>query len=70
MAAMTTDDVLTTVEGAVATVTINRPAQRNALSPTVTSGLRAALLAARRDDDVRVVVLRGAGERAFCAGPA
>ena len=68
MAAMTSNEVLTSVVGAVATVTINRPAQRNALSPAVTQGLRAALRAARDDGDVRVVVLRGAGDRAFCAG--
>jgi len=68
MAAMTSDEVLTGVDGAVATVTINRPAQRNALSPAVTEGLRAAFRAARDDEDVRVVVLRGAGDRAFCAG--
>ena len=65
MAAMTSDEVLTGVDGAVATVTINRPAQRNALSPAVTEGLRAAFRAARDDEDVRVVVLRGAGDRAF-----
>src|ERR1700730_7700946 len=68
MAAMTSDEVLTAIDGAVATVTINRPAQRNALSPTVTRGLRAALGSVRGDDRVRVVVLRGAGDRAFCAG--
>jgi enoyl-CoA hydratase/carnithine racemase len=68
MAAMTSDEVLTSVDGAVATVTINRPAQRNALSPAVVDGLRAALGTARDDDDVHVVVLRGAGDRAFCAG--
>jgi enoyl-CoA hydratase/carnithine racemase len=68
MAAMTSDEVLTSVDGAVATVTINRPAQRNALSPAVVEGLRAALGAARDDDEVHVVVLRGAGDRAFCAG--
>ena len=65
---MTSDEVLTTIDGAVATVTINRPAQRNALSPAVTLGLRAALRSVREDDGVRVVVLRGAGDRAFCAG--
>jgi enoyl-CoA hydratase len=68
MAAMTSDEVLTAIDGAVATVTINRPAQRNALSPAVTRGLRAALGSVRGDDRVRVVVLRGAGDRAFCAG--
>jgi len=68
MATMSTDEVLISTDGAVATVTINRPAQRNALSPAVTRGLRAALAALRADDAVRVVVVRGAGDRAFCAG--
>jgi enoyl-CoA hydratase/carnithine racemase len=52
----------------VATVTINRPERRNALSWTVMTELRDALAAAKADADVRVVVLTGAGERAFCAG--
>ena len=60
--------MLTARDGAVMTVTINRPAQRNALSPNVSRGLRAALASARADEGVRVVVLRGAGDRAFCAG--
>jgi enoyl-CoA hydratase/carnithine racemase len=68
MAAVDTDEVLTSRAGPVVTVTINRPAQRNSLSPTVTRGLRAALASARADDGTRVVVLRGAGDRAFCAG--
>jgi enoyl-CoA hydratase/carnithine racemase len=68
MAAVVSDEVLTAKDGPVVTVTINRPAQRNALSPTVSRGLREALAAARQDDDARVVVLRGAGDRAFCAG--
>lgn len=52
----------------VATVTINRPERRNALSWTVMSELRAAMAAAKADPDVRVVVLTGAGDKAFCAG--
>jgi len=62
------DEVLTARDGAVTTITINRPIQRNALSPNVSRGLRRALAAARQDDATRVVVLRGAGDRAFCAG--
>jgi enoyl-CoA hydratase/carnithine racemase len=52
----------------VATLTINRPERRNAISWGVISGLRAALARAKADPDVRVVVLTGAGDRAFCAG--
>jgi enoyl-CoA hydratase/carnithine racemase len=62
------DVVLFAVAGGVATVTINRPGRRNALSAAVVSGLRDAMARARDDDEVRVVVLTGAGDRAFCAG--
>ncbi|MEM6488874.1 MAG: enoyl-CoA hydratase [Pseudomonadota bacterium] len=51
----------------VATITLNRPAQLNALSTDLMAELARALDAIERDDGVRVVVLRGAG-RAFCAG--
>ena len=56
------------VHGPVARVTIDREARRNALSWDVVRGLRAAVAAARDDAAVRVVVLTGAGDRAFCAG--
>lgn len=59
--------VRTAVEGAVLTVTIDRPDSRNALNVDVTRGLLAALEEAA-GDAVRVVVLTGAGDRAFCAG--
>ena len=55
-------------EGDRAVLTMNRPARRNALSPGLVDDLRAALAACRDDDEVRLVVLTGAGERAFCAG--
>ena len=56
------------VTGAVARVTLNRPRNRNALSAEVTAGLLAALDRAGHDGAIRVVVLTGAGDRAFCAG--
>ena len=52
----------------IARVTINRPDRRNAMSWDVITGLRKAAADAKEDDDVRVVVLTGAGEQAFCAG--
>lgn len=61
-------DVTYAVDGPVARVTIDRPERRNAMSYGVMSGLREAIAAARADDAVRVVVLTGAGDRAFCAG--
>ena len=52
----------------VATITLDRPEQRNALNGQMLAGLRDALRAARDDEQVRVVILTGAGDRAFCAG--
>jgi len=52
----------------IARVTINRPERRNAMSWDVITGLRKAAADAKADEDVRVVVLTGAGEQAFCAG--
>jgi enoyl-CoA hydratase/carnithine racemase len=62
------DDVLTARDGAVMTLTINRPDKRNSLTWEVIATLREHLRDARSDDEVRVVVLAGAGDKAFCAG--
>jgi enoyl-CoA hydratase/carnithine racemase len=51
-----------------ARLTIDRPERRNALSWGVIRELRDALAEAKADPEVRVVVLTGAGEQAFCAG--
>lgn len=53
--------------GGVATLTLNRPAQFNAINGAMLAELQVALDAIGRDDSVRVVVLAGAG-RAFCPG--
>ncbi len=53
--------------GAVATVTLDRAERRNALDPTLLADLTDGFRVLSADDDVRVVVLRGAGP-AFCAG--
>ncbi|HKN40986.1 MAG TPA: enoyl-CoA hydratase-related protein [Acidimicrobiia bacterium] len=55
------DELLVDVTDGVMTLTINRPDKRNAIDGAVLDGLEAGLHRARRDDDVRVVVLRGAG---------
>lgn len=52
----------------VHTITIDREERRNALDRATLDELEAAFEAAGRDEAVRVVVLRGAGDRAFCAG--
>jgi len=54
--------------GPIRLLTLNRPAQRNALSPLLIGKLRGALADADRDASSHVVCITGAGERAFCAG--
>ena len=54
-------------DGGVATLTLNRPNQFNSLSEEMLSELQAALDAIAADQDIRVVVIAGAG-KAFCAG--
>lgn len=55
-------------DGSVLTVTFNRPDQRNAMTWEMYEGLVEACERADADEDVRVLVLRGAGGRAFVAG--
>ena len=62
------DTLLVEVTEAVAFVTINRPEVRNAVSREVQDDLRAFLAGARTDDGIGVVVITGAGEKAFVAG--
>lgn len=59
--------LLQTRRGAVVTLTLNRPAQYNALSEALLAELQAALDSIASDRDVRAVILAGAG-KAFCAG--
>jgi enoyl-CoA hydratase/carnithine racemase len=53
---------------AVATLVLDRPAKQNALTPEMLRELDGHLHTLELSDSVRVVLLRGAGERAFCAG--
>jgi enoyl-CoA hydratase/carnithine racemase len=62
------DELLYDRAGGVARITINRPDKRNSLSWGVISGIRERLAEARADAEVHVVVLTGAGDKAFCAG--
>jgi len=61
------EQVLLVADGHVATVTLNRPEQRNPLSAAMLRDLAAAFQWCRDESDVRVVILTGAG-RVFCAG--
>ena len=60
-------ELMERIENGVATLTMNRPDARNALTPDMMNGLLSALPRLAADPAVRVVVLTGAG-RAFCAG--
>jgi enoyl-CoA hydratase len=54
--------------GAVRVVVIDRPERRNALDPESSAAFGLAVAEAAEDDGVRVLVLTGAGDRAFCSG--
>lgn len=56
------------VEGAVATITLDAPATRNALTPQMLCLLADAVKAFAGDATLRVAIITGAGDRAFCAG--
>jgi enoyl-CoA hydratase/carnithine racemase len=60
--------VLYEVRDRVATITLNQPEKRNPLSDAMLHDITAALHEAKHDDEVRVIVLTGAGDKAFCAG--
>jgi enoyl-CoA hydratase/carnithine racemase len=62
------DAVLLQTKGAAFWITINRPDKRNALNAEVVAGIRAGYAQAHANPDVRVIVLTGAGDKAFCAG--
>jgi enoyl-CoA hydratase/carnithine racemase len=65
---MTADVVLAETRGPVALLTLNRPDKLNALDYPLIDRLMALLDAVEADDNVRAIVLTGAGERAFSAG--
>src|SRR4030081_2368655 len=65
---MSSDVVLAETRGLVALVTLNRPPKLNALDYALIDRLMAILDTVETDDDIRAVVLTGAGERAFSSG--
>src|SRR5262245_56137308 len=62
------DNLLYEKKGGIATVTFNRPKVLNALNRKTVEELQSALLDARDDATIRVLILTGAGEKAFVAG--
>ncbi|HEX9969884.1 MAG TPA: enoyl-CoA hydratase-related protein [Acidimicrobiales bacterium] len=65
---MGSGEVLYDAADGIGRITINRPERRNAMSWTVIHEIREHLAAAKADAGVRVVVLTGTGDKAFCAG--
>jgi enoyl-CoA hydratase len=64
---MSYETLLYDVDDAIATITLNRPDRLNTIVPPMPDELESAVYAAIADEQVKVIVLRGAG-RAFCAG--
>jgi 2-(1,2-epoxy-1,2-dihydrophenyl)acetyl-CoA isomerase len=60
-------EILYEKDAHIATITLNRPAKRNAYSETMVHEILGALADARDDDEIRVVIFTGAG-KGFCAG--
>lgn len=62
------ENLLYSVENGICRITLNRPQVYNALSPGLITDITAAIGAAGADASVRVVVLTGGGDKAFCSG--
>jgi len=60
--------LLTSMSNSVFTITLNRPESYNALNETMKKELNDSFKQAEKDDSARCIVLRGAGEKAFCSG--
>src|SRR5579871_4051568 len=60
--------ILKNITDGVGIVTFNNPDKRNAMSIEMWEGLGAALIELREDDSIRVVILTGAGDKAFMSG--
>jgi enoyl-CoA hydratase len=62
------NEVFLKKDGFVAEIVLNRPAKLNAVTPAMAATLEVLCRQIDRDDEVRAVLVRGAGDRAFCAG--
>jgi len=65
---MNYENLLISIEEKIATVTINRPTKLNALNKVTISDLSKAVKLLGKNDDVRVIIITGSGEKAFVAG--
>jgi len=61
-------ELIISTEGHVRVLRLNRPERRNALSESLKMRLIEALLNADNEDDIRIIILTGTGDSAFCAG--
>jgi enoyl-CoA hydratase len=68
MAAGVTDEILTRIDRGVGLITLNRPKAINSLTHPMVNEVSKVLTEWERDDEVRTVVVSGAGERGLCAG--
>jgi len=62
------DNITLEIEGAIAVLTINRPEKRNAVNNQTVEDIDAALEKIEKNPDLRVMILTGAGDKAFVAG--
>ena len=65
---MSYNNILTEISQGIETITINRPNQLNALNGETIAELSKEFSCAEKDNDIRVIVLTGSGEKAFVAG--
>lgn len=65
---MNYENILISIEEKIATITINRPTKLNALNKKTINDLQKAFKLLAKNNDVRVIVLTGSGEKAFVAG--
>jgi enoyl-CoA hydratase len=65
---MSYNNILTEISQGIETITINRPNQLNALNGETIAELSKEFSSAEKDNDIRVIVLTGSGEKAFVAG--
>ncbi|MCV3738841.1 enoyl-CoA hydratase/isomerase family protein [Rhizobium sp. TRM96647] len=63
-----TDDIVFTIDGHVATITLNRPQKLNSVTPEMSDAIVEAVKTVNASDTIRCVIVTGAGDRAFCAG--
>src|ERR1051325_5009925 len=68
MSLSTTDKLIARKENGIGWVIFNQPEKRNAMTPEMTDSMRIALESYATDDEVRVVILRGEGDKAFVSG--